>query len=130
MKRFLIFIAVLIFAGCQRDTKQKTISPAEEATRKPPKALPAVTTDLLLMLDGSTLTCTLSPNAEWAGIQKYVSQTTNDGAIAIWEAQRYFSSPPGAGATTSCPAQGTGYYRGWCSDFDRSVHLSNWIFIP
>lgn len=85
------------------------------------------TTDLVLTLSGTTLTSTVSPNAKWAGIQKFVSPTSNEGAIAIWEAQRYYQIPPGPGATTSCTLQGAGYYRGWSYDEGGHTHVSNWV---
>lgn len=88
-------------------------------------APPTTTTDLTLILDGNTLTTTISPDAQWAGIQKFADQTTNDGAVSVgnWN----YSTAPGAGATKSVEATGSGNYRGWSSDFDGNVHLSNWV---
>lgn len=88
---------------------------------------PVLSTDLTLTSDGTNLTTTISPDAQWAGIQKYVDPTTNDGAVSVgnWN----YSTPPGSGATKSTPAQGTGHYRGWSSDFNGDVHYSNWVVI-
>lgn len=97
---------------------------------KGPKAAPATLSDLSLTISGTTVTCSISPDAQWAGIQKFVDPASNDGAVAIWEAQKNFNTPPGPGTTTSCPLQGTGYYRGWSSDFDYDVHLSEFVFVP
>jgi hypothetical protein len=96
---------------------------------KPIQAPPTTSTDLTLTQSGDTLTTTISPNAQWAGIQKFVDQNSNDGAISVgnWN----FNAPPGVGTTKSVQTQGTGYYRGWSSDFySYNVHLSNWIFVP
>lgn len=97
---------------------------------KGPKAAPATLTDLFLTVVDGRVTSTVSPEAQWAGIQKFVSMSTNDGAIGVWEAERFYQTAPGEGTTTSCADQGTGYYRGWSSDFDYDIHLSNVVFIP
>lgn len=93
------------------------------------KPAPATLSDLFLTVspDG-TVTTTISPNAQWAGIQKFVDMSTNDGAISVgnWN----YNTPPGPGTTKSVASVGTGYYRGWSSDFDATVHLSNVVFIP
>ena len=97
---------------------------------KGPKPQPATLSDLVLTIVDGVVTSTVSPDAQWASIQKFVDMSTSEGAVGIWEAQRYYDTAPGPGATTSCPVQGTGYYRGWTSDFDYDIHLSNVIFVP
>jgi len=111
-------------------SKFKKMAKANNGKKKA-LAAPSFFTDLALTLssDGNTLTCTISPDAQWAGIQKYVDPTSNDGALAIWEAQRNYSTPPGSGQTTNCPTQGSGHYRGWTSDFNYDIHYSNWVVI-
>lgn len=110
------------------NNKSNTMSKAQKG--KGPKAVPSTLSDLVLTVNDGNIVGTISPDAQWAGIQKFVDPATNDGAVAIWEAQRNFSSPPGPGQTTSCPSQGTGYYRVWSSDFDYDVHLSDFVFVP
>lgn len=96
--------------------------------KKKPSPPPASTVDITLTLSGTTLTTSISPNAQWAGIQKFVDMSTNDGAISVgnWN----FNSPPGEGVTKSVQAVGTGYYRSWTSDFNYAIHTSNIIYIP
>lgn len=100
------------------------------AKAKKVKDPPASAADLSLTLsaDGKTLTTTISPNAQWSGIQKFVDPNSNDGASSIgnW----YYASPPGTGKTESVAVAGTGYYRGWSSDVNYTVHLSNVVFVP
>jgi len=111
------------------NTKNKnTMSKAQRG--KGPKSIPATLSDLSLTIVNGVVTCTVSPDAQWAGIQKFINPTSNDGAIAIWEAERNYYTPPGPGTTTSCQVQGTGYYRGWSSDFDYDIHLSEFVFVP
>lgn len=111
-------------------SKSKSKKMATSKRGKPTyTAPPTHATDLVLTLEGNTLTTTISPDAQWAGIQKFVDITTNDGAVSIgnWN----YSSPAGEGATKSVEAQGTGHYRGWSTDFTNGdVHVSNWVDIP
>lgn len=87
---------------------------------------PQLLTDLVLSLDGNVLTTTVSPNAVWSGIQKFVDPTTNDGAKSIgnWN---YWSNPTDGDESVS--ADGPGHYRGWSSDANYDIHYSNWIEI-
>lgn len=103
-------------------------SNGSDAARGKPKAnavIVSVSTDLTIAEAGGIVTGSVSANAQWAGIQKFIDPNSNDGAVAMWEAQRNYSTPPGSGATTSCHVDGAGYYRVWSSDFDYNIHLSS-----
>ena len=93
---------------------------------KPPP--PTTLSDLILIVGNGIARTSISPNAQWAGIQKFASMTTTTGAISVgnWN----YSIPPGEGASRSVSIVGTGYYRGWSSDFDGKVHVSNVVFVP
>jgi PBP1b-binding outer membrane lipoprotein LpoB len=82
--------------------------------------------DLSLTLSGTTLTSTVSSNAQWASFQKFIDTTSNDGAVA--SCPKYYSTPGSAPATESCEASGIGYHRFYTSDFGyNAIHLSNWV---
>lgn len=90
---------------------------------------PTNSTDLILTNQDGVLILTISPNAQWAGIQK-----SGDTAFAADEndmsvLNRYYSVPPGDGKKEALVASGAGYYRGWSSDFDGNIHGSNVIQI-
>src|SRR6188472_780798 len=91
-------------------------------------APPVTSSDLTLTNNNGILIMNVSPNAQWAGIQKFVDMSTNEGAIALWEAQRNYTTPPGENIATMAQVQGAGFYRGWTSDFGNGdIHLSNVI---
>lgn len=99
---------------------------AKAAKTRGPKATPATASDLTLTLsdDGLVVTTTISPEAQWAGIQKASDANGADlASVGNWS----FSQPPGAGATKSVPVTGPGYYRGWSSDFDYDIHVSAFV---
>lgn len=133
MKKLILilvaFVTVAVFS-CKDATSNKSeqSSGQGQGPKKKPTPPPASIADLTLVVSGSTVTVTISPNAQWAGIQKFVNMTTNDGAVSLgnWN----FSTPPGVGTTKSIQVSGTGYYRGWTSDFDYTIHTSNVVFIP
>src|SRR6187399_1145472 len=97
---------------------------ANKPKPNPPKASLA---DIVLTQSGSTLTTTVSPNANWAGIQKFVNMSTNDGAVSVGN---WYFEAPGTATPQSVQISGTGYYRGWTSDFDGTIHISNVVFVP
>ena len=61
-----------------------------------------VESDLNLSVTGTTLTTTISENAQWAGVQDFSDITTTDGAVSIcnW----YYSTP--SGGTKTCQSDG------------------------
>lgn len=76
-----------------------------------------------LTLSGS-VECTVSEFAQWGGIQKFLAEPlSNDGAISYCN----FYIPP---SPMACPTTASGVYRGWTSDFDYNVHISNLVTIP
>lgn len=94
--------------------------------KKPLTNAPAQISDLNLVLNGNTLTSTRSDRARWAGIQKFVTQSSTDGAVSI--TNKYYDPPGGAGREPlSAQAQGPGFYRSWTTDDDYTVHTSNWV---
>lgn len=75
-----------------------------------------------LILSGSVI-CTVSPNAQWGAIQKFLAEPlSNDGATVLCN----FYLPV---SEMNCPTTAPGVYRGWTSDFDYNVHISNLITI-
>lgn len=126
MKKLLIALIAITLFSC---TKQASHKPTEETKKgrghnQQSEAL-SITSDLVLTESNRVLTLTISPNAQWAGVQKFTSMTTNDGAVSVcnW----YYTTAP---TLATCTVSGSGFYRGWTSDFNYDVHLSNWITIP
>ena len=85
----------------------------------------SVLADLSLTESGGVLTTTISPNAQWAGVQKFftIDSTNNGVSVCNW----FYWSAPGAGVTKTCQSNGAGSYRSWTSDFDYTVHLSDFL---
>ena len=101
------------FGGTARPSKPK------------PKAEQVVTIAEDLVLSGS-VTCTVSPDAEWGGIQKFLAIPLNvDGAVSYCNFYWWSTATP-----MNCPTTQAGVYRGWTSDHNYDVHLSNVIQIP
>jgi hypothetical protein len=82
------------------------------------------------------LTTTVSPNAQWVAIQKFIDSTSVDGAYCPTGCNGYYNTPPGTGVTFSCNGDGAGFYRSFTSDFpivdangDRVyvVHVSSFL---
>lgn len=121
---FIALIAITLFS-CTREAKQSNKS--ESRSKKSEVAL-VETTDLTLTFDGSTFTTTISPNAEWGGVQKFVTMSTNDGAVSVCN---WNWSGVAAPASKTCSSSGPGFYRSWSTDkVTYDVHLSNVIQIP
>jgi len=75
-----------------------------------------------LVLSGS-VECTVSENAQWGAIQKFLSEPLSmDGAVSYCN----FYMPE----EMNCPTTSSGVYRGWTIDFDYNVHISNLVTIP
>ena len=123
MKRTIVcaILAITLFS-CTKQAKPQ-FAPQERGKKQ--QAELSVTSDLTLTESNGVLTLSISPNAQWAGVQRFVSITTNDGAISLcnWH---YTTAP----ALATCTISGSGFYRGWTSDFNYDVHLSNVIQIP
>ena len=123
MKYIIIAVLAITLFGCTKEAKQGNKS---EVSRSKKEVTLAETTDLTLTLSGSTFTTTISPNAEWGGVQKFVTMSTNDGATS--ECNWNWSGVQ-APASKTCNSSGPGFYRSWTSDHDYNVHLSNVIQI-
>jgi len=121
MKKLLIALIAITLFSCTKEMK-----PLSQERGKPIKEVTLSSGDLIFTLSGTTFTTTISPNANWAGIQKYQVLWDINGAVSVdnW----YFSSPPG-NITKSVESIGSGFYRSWTSDFDQTVHYSNVIQI-
>lgn len=102
---------------------EKQFSNGVARTSKPkPKAEQVITVSEDLVLSGA-VSCTVSPDAEWGGIQKFLAiPLSMDGAISY--CNFYWWSGP---TEMNCPATSSGVYRGWTSDHDYNVHLSNLV---
>lgn len=92
--------------------------------KRPMKNPPSQTSDLNLVLNGDTLTTSLSERAKWAGIEKKANQT-DDASVSLTN-KLFVGARPGS---LSAKAQGRGFYRGWTTDDDYTVHTSNWVHI-
>lgn len=78
-------------------------------------------------LGGDVVETTLSPNAEWAGVQKWITVDTSNNATSLCNWNWSNSTAP---ATIQCIGAVTGFsYRSWSSDkVTYDVHLS--AFLP
>jgi len=122
-KLYIALIAITLFS-CTKEAKQSNKS--ESKSKKAEVAL-VETTDLTLTFDGSTFTTTISPGAEWGGLQKFVTMSTNDGAVSVCN---WNWSNVQAPAFKTCSSSGPGFYRSWTTDkVTYDVHLSNVIQI-
>ena len=124
MKKLIIALIAITLFGCTREAKQ-----SNKETQRGRKIEAAVveTTDLTLTLSGTIFTTTISPNAEWGGLQKFVTMSTNDGAVSVCNWNWSGVSAP---ASKICNSSGSGFYRSWTSDeVTGDVHLSNVIQI-
>jgi|SRR5688572_14088993 len=148
MKAILAILFVFMFASC--DKKEKKQINAEELKAKYGIVLPELEyegdeiatsnkggakkkanavlvvvwfTDLSLTNSGGILTSTLSENAQWAGVQKFLDTTSTVGASSVcnWY---YIDAPE---ISEPCQSTGSGNYRSWTSDFDYNIHISNWV---
>ena len=149
MKAILAILFVFMFASC--DKKEQKINAEElkakygivlpeleydgdeigtaspnsrgSAKKKANAVLVVVINDLSISESGGIITTTISPNAQWAGVQDFADITTNEGAISVcnWN----YSTP--TGGTKTCQTDGSGNFRSWTSDFDYNIHISNWI---
>ena len=80
-----------------------------------------------LIISGS-VSCTTSSNAEWGGIQKFLAlPLSNDGAVSYCNFNWSNTTAP---SLMNCPTTTSGVYRGWTSDHNYDIHLSNTITIP
>src|SRR5688572_10598374 len=107
MKAILAILFLFMFASC--DKKEKKQINAEElkakygivlpeleyegeeiatsnkggAKKKANTVLVVVVNDLSISESGGVITTTISPNAQWAGIQDFADTTTNEGAVSV-----------------------------------------------
>ena len=104
----------------------------EAVAKGKPKAAVTVVAwlnDITLTHAAGVLTTTISEHAQWAGITRFESTSNNDGATVPTGCNWNFNTAPGAGITRSCNGNGTGFYRSFTSDFDYTVHISEWLFL-
>jgi hypothetical protein len=144
MKKLIIAIALIAItlSGCKK-TNSTTKMNGIEFTNKYKFQLPfldygngsaksnkpkanavtlSVTEDLTL---SGSITCTVSDNAQWGGIQKFLAIPLDIvGAISYCNFYDPIPNP------MNCPTTASGVYRGWTSDNNYDVHLSNTVTIP
>lgn len=148
----LLFAAVLIFASCSKTVETKPINGIEFAKKygfelsfldygnssevargkkaKAESVALSVSFDLTLEdIGGGVFETSISPNAEWGGVQKFFTiDTTNNGvSVCNWN-WSYVPAPP----SKTCGSNGAGSYRSWTSDKASSataydVHLSPFV---
>ncbi len=118
----IYMVTIYSFFGCSKEIKQSN----NQDRGKPVKEV-ALSSDLSLTLSGTTFTTTISPNAEWGGVQKFVTMSSNTGATS--ECNWNWSGVQ-APSSQTCNSSGAGFYRSWTSDkVTRDIHLSNVIQI-
>lgn len=84
---------------------------------------PSSISDLNMVQHGDQLTTSLSQNARWAGIEKFATRNTNDKSTPLTnKLYKDFGTAP---SSLSAEAKGKGFYRGWTTDTDGAVHVSN-----
>ena len=95
----------LLYAG----EEEATAPPNSNSKKKQSAASVQVTVEwsynLGIDITGTTITGGVSPDAYCVGAQKFVDTTTIDGAVGLWECDRFYQSPPGAGITTTWQTQ-------------------------
>lgn len=85
----------------------------------------SVFSDLTLTESGGVLTTSISPDAEWGGVQKFFTiDTTNNGvSVCNWN-WSYVTAP----SSQTCTSNGAGSYRSWTSDkVTYDIHLSPFL---
>ena len=89
----------------------------------------SVFTDLTLTESGGVLTTTLSPDAEWGGVQKWVVVDTTNNAVSLCNWNWSYTAAP---TTITCNGAVSGFqYRSWTSDkVTYDVHLSAFLPLP
>ena len=123
MKKLLIALIAITLFSCTKEIKQSNHS---EISRSHKAELVQEVTDLTLTLSGTTFTTTISPNAEWGGVQKFVTMSSNNGATSECNWNWTGVQAP---SSKTCSSSGPGFYRSWTSDKNYDVHLSNVIQI-
>lgn len=86
----------------------------------------SVFNDLILTESAGVLSTTISPNAEWGGVQNFQTIDTTNNGVSVCNWNWSYTAAP---ATQTCNVAGTGSYRSWTSDkVTYDVHLS--AFLP
>ena len=122
MKKLIIALIAITLFSCTKEMK----SSEREAKVSKHEAAVVVASDLTLTLTGTTFTTTISPNAEWGGVQKFVTMSSNNGATSECNWNWTGVQAP---SSKTCSSSGPGFYRSWTSDKNYDVHLSNVIQI-
>ena len=122
MKYLIIALIAITLFSCTKEMK----SSEREAKVSKHEAAVVVASDLTLTLTGTTFTTTISPNAEWGGVQKFVTMSSNNGATSECNWNWTGVQAP---ASKTCSSSGPGFYRSWTTDKNYDVHLSNVIQI-
>ena len=122
MKYLIIALIAITLFSCTKEMKQSE----HQAKVSKHEAAVTVASDLTLTLSGTTFTTTISPNAEWGGVQKFVTMSTNTAATS--ECNWNWSGVT-APSFNTCSSSGAGFYRSWTTDKNYDVHLSNVIQI-
>ncbi len=100
-------------------------SPTARGRKPKANATLTVFTDLEFSYQAPVFTLSLSPAVEWAGVQRFVDQTTSDGAVSVCNYNFWWTTAP---LSVICSGTQAGYWRGWCSDsVTYDVHLSAFI---
>jgi hypothetical protein len=121
MKKLLIALIAITLFSCTKEAKQST-----EITKSKKSQAVLEASDLTLTLSGDTFTTTISADAEWGGLQRFVSMTTNDSAVSLCNWNWTGVQAP---SSKTCSSSGSGFYRSWTSDKNYDIHLSNVIQI-
>jgi len=77
--------------------------------------------DLILTESNGVFTTTISPNAEWGGVQRFEKGMKGGVSVCNWY---WPNNPP---SVKTCNNLGSGIYRSWTSDKNGVIHLSKAI---
>jgi hypothetical protein len=119
----------IVLSGLQYDGDEEIMARGGSNNRKQKASAVSLSvfTDLSLTQSGGVLTTTLSPNAEWGGVQQFFTiDTTNNGvSVCNWN-----WSGTTAPASQTCATNGAVFYRSWTSDkVTYDVHLSPFLTV-
>lgn len=87
---------------------------------------------ITLTVTGSSIVYTTKPGSTFGGVTKFVSQTSNDGALGIWDCNRYWGLNEILPPDVTCTDTATSGYnlRAFVSNSQTAeVDVSNWVIV-
>lgn len=149
-----VLIAVIVLVSCTRQAKDNfapkkmngiefkakfgfehpalDYSNSSEVSRGKKAKAEAVTlavwfNDLTLTNNAGVLTTSISPDAEWGGVQKFFTIDTTNNGVSVCNWNWSYSTAP---SSQTCQSNGAGSYRSWTSDkVTYDIHVSSFLTI-